>query len=256
MPDIVKDKKHRSPAYPFIPLAKAIDRAQTLYDRERRHPTPLRVASKHWGYGEKSSGGLQTTSALKQYGLLEDSGTGNDRRVKLTDLAFAILLDEVKDSPDRIRAIKRASLSPKLYNELFDKWGSELPSDEAMRTYLKRDKHFNDDAVTSVISDYKDTIAFAKLDDSDKLAFIGGEVEDTYGLPVEAKVQTQQQLQPKHPTLAVGDVEPVRIALEGGGIGRVIFSGSAPTPDDIEALIDVLKIQQRQMRKKWTSVAD
>jgi len=49
------------------------------------------------------------------------------------------------------------------------------------------------------------------------------------------------------------DLEPVRIALEGGGIGRVIFSGSAPTPDDIEALIDVLKIQQRQMLKKWAN---
>lgn len=48
----------------------------------------------------------------------------------------------------------------------------------------------------------------------------------------------------------MGDIEPVRIALEGGGIGRVIFSGSAATPDDIDALIEVLQIQKRQVQKK------
>ena len=36
--------------------------------------------------------------------------------------------------------------------------------------------------------------------------------------------------------------EPVRIALVDGGVGRVIFEGNATTPDDIDALIEVLEV--------------
>lgn len=247
MADAEKEKKHRSPAYPFIPLKKAVERAQALYEHDKRHPTALHVAAKHWGYAEKSSGGLQTASALKQYGLLEDVGSTGDRRVKLTDLALAILLDEVPNSPDRVAAIKRAALSPKLYAEMFEKWGIELPSDESLRTYLKRDKLFNDDAVGSVIKDYKDTIEYSKLASSDKLQTENEEPEAVLLSHLGVKVQGQQQLQTP---ILTGDVEPVRIALEGGGIGRVIFSGSVATPDDISALIEVLEVQKRQMERK------
>src|SRR5689334_2255157 len=98
MADADKEKKHRSPAYPFIPLQKAVERAATLYERNKRHSTPLAVAAGLWGYKEKSSGGLQTVSALKQFGLLLDEGSGDKRHVRLTELAFRILLDEVPDS--------------------------------------------------------------------------------------------------------------------------------------------------------------
>lgn len=44
--------------------------------------------------------------------------------------------------------------------------------------------------------------------------------------------------------------EPVRIALVDGGVGRVIFEGSATTPDDIDALIEVLEVYKRQLERK------
>src|SRR5688572_24804114 len=106
-----REKKHRSPAYPFISLQKAVERAQTFYQIERRHAAPMGAAAKAWGYGEKSSGGLQTVSALKQYGLMLDEGEGDQRKVRLTDRAFRILLDEVKDSPARAAALRAAALS-------------------------------------------------------------------------------------------------------------------------------------------------
>ena len=45
MSETEKDKKHRSPAYPFIPLKKALERARKLYERNKRHSTPLAVAA-------------------------------------------------------------------------------------------------------------------------------------------------------------------------------------------------------------------
>src|SRR5688572_16075116 len=98
MNESTAEKKHRSPAYPFVGLGKAVERAKALYAAEKRHAAPLNAVVTHWGYGGKSSGGLQTVSALKQFGFLVDTGSGDDRKVQLTDLAFKILLDEVPNS--------------------------------------------------------------------------------------------------------------------------------------------------------------
>jgi hypothetical protein len=164
-------KKHRSPAYPFISLSKAIERAKTFYDANKRHSAHVSAAIKTWGFADKSSGGQQTIGALKHYGLLVDeSGSGDDRKVKLTALAFRILLDLVPDSPERATAIREAALTPKLFNELFQKWGVDLPGDDTIGTYLLRDKEFNSDAISIVIRVYKDTLEFAKLGEPDTMS--------------------------------------------------------------------------------------
>lgn len=164
--ETVKAKKHRSPAYPFLGLETAIERARQVYEKERTHPAALPVMAGHWGFKAKSSGGLQTAAALKQYGLLEESaGSGAERRLKLSELARQILLQQ-KNSAGWIEATKRAAVSPPLYGELFSKWGTQLPSDENFKTHLVLDRNFNDAVVDSVIKNYKDTLVFSRLSES------------------------------------------------------------------------------------------
>jgi hypothetical protein len=166
-----KDKKQRSPSYPFISLEQAVERARKLWAKENNHAATVSDAAKHWGYKAKSSGALLTISALKQFNLAEVVGSGAGRKVRLTALAKRILLDEIKDSPSRVTAIKEAALGPKLYAELFNKWGaSSLPSDESFRTYLRLDRGFNETVIQTVMTDYKATLSFAKLSDSDKMS--------------------------------------------------------------------------------------
>ena len=74
-----KAKKERSPSFPFISLEKAVARASTLFDKHKREPARLSAVAPTWGYGVKSSGLLQTVAALKQFGLIEDFGSGDDR---------------------------------------------------------------------------------------------------------------------------------------------------------------------------------
>ena len=92
--DDAKRKRMRSPAYPYINLETAIKRAQQFYDQEQRNAAPLRIAAKHWGYEPKSSGGQQTAAALISFGLMKDQGTGEARKLQLTDNALRILLDK------------------------------------------------------------------------------------------------------------------------------------------------------------------
>ena len=101
--DEFKQKRHRSPGYPFIDLKAALTRAKAFYDKERRHPASFKVAASHWGFKEKSSGGLQTAAALKSFGLLRDvEGGAGGRSLQLTSLALDILLDDRLESPGKI----------------------------------------------------------------------------------------------------------------------------------------------------------
>jgi len=89
-----KPKKERSPNFPFIPLKKAVDRAEALHANHKKEAARLVAIAPSWGYGVKSSGLLQTVAALKQYGLVEDLGSGEDRKVQVSDLARRIIVDQ------------------------------------------------------------------------------------------------------------------------------------------------------------------
>ena len=160
----------RSPAYPGIGLETAIKRARDLYAQEKMNAVPVTIAVKRWGFKEKSSGGLVTTAALKNFGLLKDSGTGKDRKLQLTDEARRILLDTRQDSHERDLLIKEAALKPKIHDTIWKKWGIDLPSDDTLRHALIFDWAFNENSVRDLIKEYKDTIRFAKLIESDTMS--------------------------------------------------------------------------------------
>ncbi|MDA9435190.1 hypothetical protein [Bradyrhizobium sp. CCBAU 51627] len=160
----------RSPAYPFIPLDKALARAEALRKAiGSKADTRVISAMGHWGYGEKSSGGIQTAAALKHFGLIDDSGSGKERRIKLSELALRILLDQRPDSQERKQLVQRAALLPKMHQELWERWGRDLPVDAELRHYLLLDRGFNENGAEDLIKEYKATISYAGLLDSDSV---------------------------------------------------------------------------------------
>jgi len=175
--DQAKRKRTRSPAYPYINLEAAIKRAKEFYDREARNAANIKVAVKHWGFVETSSGGQQTIAALVSFGLMQDEGMGDNRKVRLTRMRCEIVLDTRPDSTERAELIRQAALAPKIHAQLWKKWGTDLPSDASLRhaLLLEWETPFNDNAVDFFIREYKDTIAFAKLSESDT---VSSEVSD------------------------------------------------------------------------------
>lgn len=174
---------HRSPSFPSIDLKAAIERARNFYQHEKRSPANILVASKHWGYSPQSSGGKQVLAALIAFGLMEDKGSGDQRQVKLTDLALRILLDERPDSAERYEALKRAAMMPKIHAELFAKWSDELPSNANLRHYLLIDKKFNENSVDDFIKELRSTAEFANIYASARGDFEapGPDSGDSYG---------------------------------------------------------------------------
>jgi len=248
-----KSKRTRSPAYPFISLPKALERAKVFYEVEKRHPAPFAVSVSHWDFKPKSSGGFQTVAALKQYGLMQDVGGGKDRKVQLTDPALRILLDQREESPDRNRAIKTAALKPKIHAEIWGKWGADLPSDGTLQTYLTLEKKFNDDSAGELIKIYKDTIRFAKLDESDKISGGDEDIEDTETEPGGRQMRTEEQIftkrtKPPFPP-QLGETERFRVPLKGGRVARLLFTGALPTQSDIDKLIALLELSKDSFPK-------
>jgi hypothetical protein len=177
--------RERSPAYPFIGLSEALERARQFFKIERKNAAFVHVAVKHWGYKEKSSGGIQTIAALKAFGLMKDAGSGKDRKVQLSDLGLQIIQDERLESPERDQLVKRAALTPKIHATLWNKYRGELPSPDNLTHELKVEFGFNPNVIDDFIDEYKDTISLAKLSDSDmvSLEVNGGRSEKGVYIP-------------------------------------------------------------------------
>jgi hypothetical protein len=161
-----KAKKDRSPSYPFISLKKALDRAQALFDAHRKEPTRLSVLAETWNYSPSSSGLQQTAAAMKQYGLLDEAGSGADRKVQISDLARRILSDlrpGVKE-----QAITEAAKRPKLIAEYLPKWVPDRPNDAHCVSELVFDRGFNEPAAKAFLRVFDETVSYAGLKQGDK----------------------------------------------------------------------------------------
>ena len=153
----------RSVNYPFISLQAAIAQARKLWDSAGKNLVPVSTAGAAWGYADKSSGLRSTISALKQYGLLEDTGDASLRQVRLLDRALDVLL-EAADSPKYQDALAAAVHAPKIYQEVFERFPAGLPAqDHAVASFLVRDKAFNRKAVPGFIAVLRANIHFISL---------------------------------------------------------------------------------------------
>lgn len=182
-------RKGRSPAYPAIDLPEALQKAEVIRKAEGKNATHVDTALQHWGYKAKSGGGMAALSALIKFGLLEDEGKGDERRVRLTQLALRILLDDLAESPERLKAVREAALLPAIHKELWEKYQGALPSDQTIRFYLRHDRVFQDDAADSCIQEFRSSLAYARLPES---GTISPEASDTETFEGEQTMSQQQ----------------------------------------------------------------
>lgn len=159
-----KRKRNRSPNYPIIPLAKAVERASTLYQKNKTLYVPLKVACDAWDYKLGSSVADQNIAAIRAFGLIETRGQGSAREIRVSDVGRRIVLN----ATDRDALLKKMALGPSIHRELFESY-RQGASDELLRNNLlfRESGVFNDAVVDGVIDRFKQSIQFAKLETSD-----------------------------------------------------------------------------------------
>lgn len=163
-----KRKVGRSPAYPSVSIQKALDKVKALYEREGDYAAPLASATVAWGYSAKSSGGRQLLATLRYYGLIEVQGDGDTRKIKVSDIARRILLDQREDKTERDHLIKKVALNPAVHREIYEQYPSGLASDGSVRHFLMFDLGFNQEAAEELLAEFKETSSHVALYDPDK----------------------------------------------------------------------------------------
>ena len=159
-------KNDRSPSFPFITLTKALERTRELYSAARRHEMRLPDAATAMGYGAKSSGAIQSLAALIAYGFVEDNGSGEGRKFKVTDLGFKALEDQRPGA--RQSALAAAAVLPKVIAEYVDKWGEGRPADAICISELRFERGFTEDGAKSFLRVFDDALSYAKVGNPDK----------------------------------------------------------------------------------------
>jgi hypothetical protein len=248
----IPSKRVRSPGFPFIGLKKALARAKEFYDHEKRNWANVKVAVKHWGFNETSSGGKQTLAALAAYGLLQDNGSADSRQVRLSDIAIKVILDTRNPSPDRVELLKTLALKPKLHKEIWDKYEGQLPSQENLRHFLvvEHDPPFNENWVDHFIGEFLASLEFAGLNKSDTLS-LGQEdkaqldalIEEELGVPeVQQQPPPAGQFVPKVDAKVLPGVRQDLFSLSEGTVSiQWPASLSAESFEDLSAWLDILK---------------
>lgn len=214
----------RSPAHPIVDLKVALEKADEFYRLERRNAANPSVVLKHWGYEPKNSKAARVLAALKQFGLMRETG----EKVQISDLALRILLDKRQDSPERQAAIREAALRPKIHASLKAEWPETLPTDENLRHDLIFRWKFNENHVDKFIRQYRATLAFAKLDSDGSLVQPDG---NTDSAGADQEMQQQGQFDP--------DQKPLGFSKERArhGFSKVPIEGE-PTRDLVIPLMD------------------
>jgi hypothetical protein len=93
------------------------------------------------------------------YGILADTGIGDERRVKLTDTAQRYLIDQRPE--ERVKHAQRLVLVPEIMQDLWAKWEDHPPGDSECRSQLIFEHGFTETTADEMLAIYKANIAFA-----------------------------------------------------------------------------------------------
>jgi hypothetical protein len=155
----LKKERHRSPNYPAVGLADALDRVSKLVRANGKAGAPTEVAAKNIGYSSAHGSAMSTMAALKKFGLVTDNGG----RIVPTQRALEII-NLPDGDPRRKIALQEAALSPSIYRELVTFYkDTGLPGAEALEAELKTYKGFNPKAVAAFVRDFLSTLDFAGI---------------------------------------------------------------------------------------------
>lgn len=240
------EDKSRSPRYPSINLAEAVDRIKTIYEKEHTHRANREVIARDLGYAGLNGASAAVIGSLRQFGLLESAGDG----LRVSDIATTIV-ELPPGSPERVEALREAALSPKLFAELNEFFGPKLPSDENLRLFLVK-KGFNSKAAGIAIRTYRDTVSLVKDEERDyndsSLAIPRGQ-ETTSQMQFAPGLEVQRAFTPK----TAADLQALNVPLPGSYTEdlqyrisedckvRVLFDG-AVTREAIQKLIAYLQL--------------
>ncbi|MCA9053830.1 MAG: hypothetical protein KDA75_08330 [Planctomycetaceae bacterium] len=166
----VKRKRQRSPNHPSINLRDAIEKTGELHGKYGTHPVPIKKACETLGYSTLNSTAMQCVAALSAYGLVDATGSKDERKVAVSAEGDRI----TRKAPDRDALIKAAAVRPAVHGEVLEHYRKTgLPHDDVLRQYLVWERtdgaRFTEDAVDGFITRLRETLGYAGVSVGDTI---------------------------------------------------------------------------------------
>jgi hypothetical protein len=199
----------RSPRYPAIGLPEAIKGVRSVHAKDHLNKVSQEVVAQRMGSSSLNGRALSRISALRKYGLL--SGTGDDLQVSQD--ALIIIADPV-GSPERRAAITRAAHRPTLFAKLFKRYPDNVPSDDALRSYLMKEG-FTSKGIGKAAKAFLDTVDL-----------VTREGEEYNPADEEPEGKGDVQVQPDAGQLALSSKAP-KVVVEAVGSAQGLGTASA-----------------------------
>lgn len=213
--------KTRSPNYPSASLGDAIQSAKRFYAKAQRAAVHPEDAVKAMGYEGMSGAARSRLSALRKFGLLEDTKSG----VRLTDPALAILLLP-EGEPERQAAVNAAAMAPELFRELAAQYRDADAS--VIAPYLVRAKKFSAAGAKQAVDAFQATLALVSDSDSG--------YSSPKGDSTETRPSVIEHMTPADRSAA--PAPPIRIPLEANAYATL----SAPFPLSEAAWLQMMAV--------------
>ena len=160
-----QSERLRSPAYPHLGLAEAVEVvAQLAPAADASHALTMTGVAEALGLKAQSSWLNLRLAALKKFGLIDDlpAGESRERRIRLTNSALTLVsLPRGKPLHKAVRHF--TALRPPIYEDLWERFGPLLPTNEPMRAYLVQERQFNPQSVDALLENFRATIEYAGL---------------------------------------------------------------------------------------------
>lgn len=147
--------RSQSPGYPHIPLSKAIDKAEQVFEEDRTNSIDRLSAANHLGYSGLNGAADKMLATLAHYGLLEPAGKG---QTKITSLGMDIFAPASEES--KKVALYEAGKMPNVF-QMIDSHFESRPSEGALKNWLIRE-NFQDRAIQPLLKSYFRTLDFLK----------------------------------------------------------------------------------------------
>lgn len=149
-------KRERSPNYPALTFTAALERAKTIWEKEKRAHVAPQVAARHLGYKTMNGAAFQTLGALKRYGLVVSTGK---KDIRVSDDAHFIFVHP-EGHADRVKMMAKLAMSPSLFGKILGVYGDDMPSDENLVAKLQTDEwgFKSEEAARAVVRALRDAV--------------------------------------------------------------------------------------------------
>lgn len=157
-------KRERSPNFPYLGLGAAIELTKTLYEAAKNSEVRVVDIAEPWGLSPKSGSLGRYASAASQYGLIDASGSGEKRRIRISTTGRRIIEDNRPGVREDL--CREAALKPAIIREVFrgsdriSAWGHDRPIDTMAESALIFDLSFTSDAAKRFLSVFDETISY------------------------------------------------------------------------------------------------